>query len=210
MEDELIIKIIISCSKICKEWQHTSCLKFTEEEEERPTPWREANVGERGHISRFQSEFRKGRGTMDPMTCLEHEIRKAHINKEALFAVFFDVVKAYDMMWKEGLLIKLKKMGVGGRIFNWIKDFMGGMEIQVRIGRKMSRQYVVKNGTPQGIVISRLIFSIIINDIFSEINPDIGRSLFADNGALWKRERTLVHINERIQETINTVEQWAN
>jgi hypothetical protein len=27
-------------------------------------------------------------------------------------AVFFDVEKAYDMMWKEGLLIKLDIMGL--------------------------------------------------------------------------------------------------
>lgn len=38
--------------------------------------------------------------------------------------VFFDIEKAYDMLWKEGLLIKLEHLGVVGRMFNWIKDFM--------------------------------------------------------------------------------------
>lgn len=38
-------------------------------------------------------------------------------------AVFFDVETAYDMLWKEGLLIKLETMGIGGRMFNWIKNF---------------------------------------------------------------------------------------
>ncbi len=37
--------------------------------------------------------------------------------------MFFDIEKSYDMMWKEGLLIKLHLMGVGGRVFNWIKNF---------------------------------------------------------------------------------------
>lgn len=45
------------------------------------------------------------------MICLENKIRKAQINKEAVIAVFFDVEKAYDVMWKEGLLIRLKKDG---------------------------------------------------------------------------------------------------
>lgn len=40
--------------------------------------------------------------------CLDSEIRKAHVNKEVLVGVFFDIEKAYDMMWKEGLLIKLQ------------------------------------------------------------------------------------------------------
>ncbi len=44
--------------------------------------------------------------------CLEHEIRKAQINRESVVAVFFDIEKAYDMMWREGLLIKLCKLGI--------------------------------------------------------------------------------------------------
>ncbi len=30
---------------------------------------------------------------------------------------------AYDMLWREGLMIKLLEMGVGGIMFNWISDF---------------------------------------------------------------------------------------
>lgn len=45
---------------------------------------------------------RKGRNTMDSILSLEAEIRKAQVNKEILVGVFFDVEKAYDMLWKEG------------------------------------------------------------------------------------------------------------
>jgi len=40
---------------------------------------------------------------MDPVVCLEDDIRKAQVNKETVAAVFFDVEKAYDMLWREGL-----------------------------------------------------------------------------------------------------------
>ncbi len=49
----------------------------------------------------------------------------------------------------------------------------------------------------------------IINVVFSQIQPDIGRSLFADDGALWKRGRIILHINGKMQEAIRKVEQWA-
>lgn len=49
---------------------------------------------------------------------LENEIRKAQANKESVIALFFDIEKAFDMMWKEGLLIKLHKLEVGARAFN--------------------------------------------------------------------------------------------
>lgn len=55
---------------------------------------------------------------MDSVLCLESDIRKAQTNKEVVIAVFFDVEKAYDMLWKEGLLIKLKSLGIGGRTYN--------------------------------------------------------------------------------------------
>lgn len=51
---------------------------------------------------------------MDPVLCLKHEIRRAQINKVCVVAVFFNIEKDYDMMWSEGLLIKIHKLGVRG------------------------------------------------------------------------------------------------
>ncbi len=58
---------------------------------------------------------------MNPALYLEHEIRKAQINGESLVAVFVDIEKVYDMMWKDRLLINLSKLGIKGPM--WIKDF---------------------------------------------------------------------------------------
>ncbi len=53
---------------------------------------------------------------MDAVLSIEADIRKAQANKEVLLGVLFDIEKVYDMLWKEGLLIKLKCMGTGGKI----------------------------------------------------------------------------------------------
>lgn len=45
------------------------------------------------------------------------------MNKEVLVGVFFDVEKAYDMLWKQGLLVKLDKIGIKRKMYNWIMDF---------------------------------------------------------------------------------------
>lgn len=42
---------------------------------------------------------------MDPVLILESEIRKSQINKQIVVAVFFDIEKAYGMLWKEGCLL---------------------------------------------------------------------------------------------------------
>lgn len=51
-------------------------------------------------------------GTLDSIVRLELDIRKALTNEEAV-AVFFDIEKDYDMLWKEGLLIQLEQIGIG-------------------------------------------------------------------------------------------------
>ena len=54
---------------------------------------------------------------MDPALCLEYEVRKTQINRENVVATFFDKGKAYVMIWKEGLLINLSKLGIKGQMY---------------------------------------------------------------------------------------------
>ena len=44
--------------------------------------------------------------------------------EELMTIAFFDIEKAYDSMWREGLLIKLNKMGIRGRFYNWVLDIL--------------------------------------------------------------------------------------
>ncbi len=47
------------------------------------------------------------------------KLRKAQV-KTKMVGVFFDIEKAYDMVWKEVMLIQLNQMGIDGKLFNWI------------------------------------------------------------------------------------------
>lgn len=167
-------------------------------------------VEKRGLFSCYQSGFRSGRTTMDSVLCLENEVRKAQVNKESVLAIFFDIEKAYDMLWKEGLLLKLHRMGIKGKMFNWVRDFLRNRTIEVRVGTSLSRRYQIENGTPQGSVCSPVLFNIMINDIFCGIeDAAVHRALYADDGALWMRGRNVDHVKKKMQGAINIVERWA-
>ena len=61
-------------------------------------------VDELGKSSVFvthQSGFRQGWSTMDAVLSLDIDIMKAITNKEAVVAVFLEIEKAYDMLWRE-------------------------------------------------------------------------------------------------------------
>lgn len=49
-----------------------------------------------------------------------------------------------------------------------------------------------------------------INDIFGEIELGIGKALYADEGALWKRGKNLQYVGKKMQEAVDVVENWAN
>uniref|UniRef100_A0A8C6VY57 Reverse transcriptase domain-containing protein n=1 Tax=Nothobranchius furzeri TaxID=105023 RepID=A0A8C6VY57_NOTFU len=163
----------------------------------------------RNLLMKYQNGFRTGRGTREAIVSLENDIRKAQNNKESLVIVYFDIEKAYDMVWKEGLLIKLKRLGIEGRTYDWIKDCLFNRYIQIKIGDRLSEGYRVDNGMPQGSVISPVLFSFMINDAFEDIGYDVGKALFAVDGILWKRGRNIQYLQKKIQEAIIKVENWS-
>lgn len=68
------------------------------------------------HINNAQCGFRKGRSTTDHLVCLESYIRDAFIKKEHAVAVVFDLEKAYDTTWKQGILNDLYQLNFRGRL----------------------------------------------------------------------------------------------
>jgi len=66
----------------------------------------------------------------------------------------------------------------------------------VKIGIDKSRRHLEENGTPQGI--SPLLFNIMLDVFFfSNVQPGIGKSLFADN-SLWKRGKDVKYTLKKV------------
>ena len=94
--------------------------------------------------------------------------------------IFLDFAKAYDMLWIEGLILKVIKLGIGGRMFRWI---LNNQTIQVRVGNSMSTMKKMENGTPQGSSISPILFLLMINDK-PDPSDEASNAIFADDTAL--------------------------
>ena len=85
-----------------------------------------------------------------------------------MIAVFLDIEKAYDMLWRYSIAQAMAKLGLVGHLPKFIMNFLNNRSIRVRIGDILSESFLIENGIPQGSVLSCLLFSMIINSIFNE------------------------------------------
>ena len=157
-----------------------------------------------------QTGFRKHRNTVNQLIRLHNDSFKAINTKSYTRAIFLDFSKAFDMIWKEGLLFKLRKLKLHGNIYNYISNFLTDRTIQVRIGNSISTPYKIANGVPQGSVISPLLFILFMNDFPSINNSNIQTSLFADDSAIWKSGRNIKFITIQLQNQLNNIAKWCN
>ena len=89
-------------------------------------------------ITPVQSGFRKQRSTTDQLVHLETFVREAFVNKQHAVAIFFDLEKAYDTIWKYGIMKDLVDAGLRGRLPIFIGNFLKDRQFQVRTGTHLS------------------------------------------------------------------------
>jgi hypothetical protein len=105
-----------------------------------------------------QSGYRQHHSTEDQLAYFTQNIEDAFQEKKKVLAVFFDLSKAFDTVWKEGLLLKLMRAGVGGKMYRWLSGFLFQRTARVKLDGKLSRQVKNREGVPQGGVISPTLF----------------------------------------------------
>ena len=152
----------------------------------------------KNRFNKYQSGFRKQRGTIDQIMRLADDAHKAINNRQYTLAVMLDLEKAFDVVWHKGLVYKMESMGLNGSILNFVSDFLSNRTV----GTVLSNSYQLQNGTPQGSVISLLLFLIMINGIEKPSTGD-KLSLYADDSSTWKSGSNLAALVHDIQRYLN-------
>ena len=85
-----------------------------------------------------QSGFRPGDSTVNQLLSIMHQIYSAfgEFPSRETRAVFLDICKAFDKIWHDGLLFKLKDYGISGSLFTLIKDFLSNRQQRVVLNGK--------------------------------------------------------------------------
>ncbi len=132
-----------------------------------------------------QAGFRRGRGVTDHLVRLGEHVGRAIGRRKVLLSCFFDISRAYDQVWHAQLLQKIKKIGLSGNIYNYIKTFLTGRSMQVRWRGAMSAVKTVDMGVPQGSVIAPILFNIMVHDVDTCVKGKVVLTMYADDLAIW-------------------------
>ena len=160
-------------------------------------------------LASTQTGYRQFRSTEDQLALLTQDIKDAFQEKKKVLAVFFDLSKAFNKVWKEGLLLKLLRAGVHGKMYKWLSDFLFNRTARVKLDGTISRQVKLKEGVPQGGVVSPTLFLVYTNDITTTVPRHVSNILHADDFAVWCAEEHTTTAAHRIQNTINEVCSWT-
>jgi hypothetical protein len=160
-------------------------------------------------ISIWQSGFLPGSSTITQLTELYDQFCKAVNQGKEVRVVFLDISKAFDRVWHKGLLHKLKRCGITGKLLAWLKDYLSNRQQRVIVNGESSDWGDINAGVPQGSVLGPLLFLVFIDDITHVINNCKIR-LFADDTCLFIEVDEHVPTADAINEDLENLNQWAN
>ena len=90
-----------------------------------------------------QSGFREKRGAADNLLFFKQKINECLIKKKTACCVFFDISKAFDKVWHQGLLYKLIKLCVPSYIINFVKNFLQNRTFKIKINGNYSEKKIL-------------------------------------------------------------------
>ena len=129
------------------------------------------------------------------------------MNNAETDTIHLDYAKAFDKVDHQIILKKLHHYGIGGNVYDWIKQILLERTQTVVVDGFHSLIALVISGVPQGTVLGPILFLIYINDLELAIQ-DSSTSSFADDTRIFC-EIQLTEDTEILQSDLNNVIDWS-
>ena len=105
-----------------------------------------------------------GDSCINQLLLITHEIYKSFDDGWEIIGVFLGISKAFDKVWRESLLLKLKLNGISGILLKILGDFLANRYERVVLKDKSLNGLQLEQEFHQGSTVGPLLFLIYIND----------------------------------------------
>lgn len=118
-----------------------------------------------------------------------------------------DVQGAFDNVTHAAILNRLQTLNCGAAAYNYVRAFLTGRTATLHLGPHASEKFSTPaKGTPQGSVISPMLFNIALSGLPAQLNSieNVSHALYADDVTLWITKGSSGHQQDQLQEAIDT------
>ena len=144
------------------------------------------HMEDEGHFNKWQRAYLRQKEAGEHVFRLGTTAKKSTEGKWYTGAVLLDVEKAFDSVWHAGLKYKIiTKYGLPNKMLRILSSFVDDRTIKVKIGDSISKVVKLNAGTPQGSVLSPILFLMYVNDLPIDSVNKTAASQFADDMGLW-------------------------
>ena len=130
-----------------------------------------------------QSVFKPGDSCVNQLLAITHVIFSSFDDNYEVRGVFFDILKAFDKVWQEGIFYKLKRKGIWRNLWSLLTNFLRNRKQIVILNDQSSSWANINDSVAQGSILGPLLFLICINDLSDNIQCN--RELFTDGTSLF-------------------------
>jgi len=157
-------------------------------------------------LSKNQHGFRKAKScSTQLLECIEEWTQSLDENHE-VDIIYLDFKAAFDKVPHKRLLRKMLSLGIKGKLYKWIENFLTNRQQRVVTNGIESSWGPVTSGVPQGSVLGPVLFLIYINDLPEALDCTV--KLFADDTKIYTNINTPSD-EEKLQNNIFNACEWA-
>ncbi|KAK3882282.1 hypothetical protein Pcinc_013332 [Petrolisthes cinctipes] len=154
-----------------------------------------------------QHGFRKGRSCLSQLLVHQEAILHDISKGRNVDVIYLDFAKAFDKVDHSLLFHRLKSLGIGGTLGQWLHSFLADRKQKVSVQGHLSPPSAVTSGVPQGSVLGPLLFLIMIGDIDKGLQHSTVTS-FADDTRMKMQIETVDDV-ALLQQDLNCLLSWA-
>ena len=160
-------------------------------------------------MSKTQHGFRTGRSVQTNLIEFLNQTTKWADEGECYDVIYLDFSKAFDVVCHKRLMVKLRAIGIGGRVIQWLEDWIANRKQRVEIEGEHSEWIDVLSSVLQGSVLGGILFNIFVDDIDEAIKDLLTRIFkFADDTKLAKIIRNILDAMQ-MQKNLDDLFRWA-